>query len=35
MPSGPLMAKVPRIIKVPEGEVFVEQTPVAAPATTA
>src|SRR5215471_8936260 len=23
MPSGPLMAKVPRIIKVPEGEVFV------------
>jgi NADH-quinone oxidoreductase subunit D len=23
LPSGPLMAKVPRIIKVPEGEVFV------------
>ena len=23
MPAGPLMAKVPRIIKVPEGEVFV------------
>ena len=24
MPSGPIMAKVPRIIKVPEGEVWVE-----------
>ncbi|HMG27169.1 MAG TPA: NADH-quinone oxidoreductase subunit D 1 [Acidimicrobiia bacterium] len=24
IPSGPIMAKVPRIIKVPEGEVFVE-----------
>ena len=23
MPSGPIMAKVPRIIKVPEGEVWV------------
>ena len=24
MPAGPIMAKVPRIIKVPEGEVWVE-----------
>jgi NADH-quinone oxidoreductase subunit D len=24
MPSGPIMAKVPRIIKVPEGEIWVE-----------
>jgi NADH-quinone oxidoreductase subunit D len=24
MPDGPIMAKVPRIIKVPEGEVWVE-----------
>jgi NADH-quinone oxidoreductase subunit D len=24
LPSGPIMAKVPRIIKVPEGEVWVE-----------
>jgi NADH-quinone oxidoreductase subunit D len=24
MPAGPVMAKVPRIIKVPEGEIWVE-----------
>ena len=24
IPSGPIMAKVPRIIKVPEGEAYVE-----------
>ena len=24
MPGGPIMAKVPRIIKVPEGEAYVE-----------
>ena len=24
LPSGPIMAKVPRIIKVPEGEAYVE-----------
>jgi signal transduction histidine kinase len=27
MPAGPVMAKVPRIIKVPEGEIWVDSVP--------